>query len=101
MREALRLLELSGFIKVERGVKGGPIIQNTMLIRLADLFLDTFKFNRIGWDDFMAARAEIEKSVLTFALQNIQESDLTLLKENIKAGQTETEGRQHNLPGKY
>lgn len=83
VREALRLLELSGFIKVERGVKGGPIIQNTMLIRLADMYLDAFRFNRISWDDFMAARAEIEKSVLTFALENIQESDLVLLHENI------------------
>jgi GntR family transcriptional repressor for pyruvate dehydrogenase complex len=30
IREAMRILELSGFLSIKRGVKGGPIIENTI-----------------------------------------------------------------------
>ena len=83
VREALRLLEISGFISVERGVNGGAVIQNTMLNKMTGLFLDTFKFNRIPVKDLTIARAEIEKIILRFAIDNATRSDLLSLKENI------------------
>ena len=83
VREALRLLELSGFITIQRGVHGGPVIKNTMLNRMASMYLDAFRFNRISISDITFARMEIEKSVLQLAYEHADESDLKALKSNI------------------
>ena len=84
VREALRLLELSGFITVQKGVNGGPIIENTMLNKMADMFQDTFKFNRIPIKDLTIARTEIEKLILKMAIENADESDISGIEANIK-----------------
>ena len=95
VREALRLLEISGFISVQRGVNGGPIIQNTMLNKMAGMFLDTFKFNRIPIGDLTVARAEIEKIILRFAIDNADETDIQNLRDNICKAQKQ---QKKNLP---
>jgi len=84
VREALRLLELSGFITVQKGVNGGPIIENTMLNKMASMFLDTFKFNRIPIKDLTTARTEIEKLILKMAIENADKSDIREIEANIK-----------------
>lgn len=84
VREALRLLELTGFIYIQRGVKGGPIIENTMLAKIGHMFVDAFKFNRISITDMTQARIEIEKSVLKLVFENIDHQDISALKANIQ-----------------
>lgn len=84
IREALRLLELSGFIAVQKGVNGGPIIEDTMLNKMAGLFLDTFRFNKIPIGDLTAARKEIEKVILKIAIAQASESDIEALQANIR-----------------
>jgi GntR family transcriptional repressor for pyruvate dehydrogenase complex len=83
VREALRVLELSGFITVRPGVKGGSVIEATMLSKMAGLFLDAFKFNRISVDDCLMARRAIEASVLELSLKNADQSDIESLRNNI------------------
>jgi GntR family transcriptional regulator, transcriptional repressor for pyruvate dehydrogenase complex len=39
VRESMRILEKGGFITIQRGVKGGPFIVDTMLNRLSTLFI--------------------------------------------------------------
>lgn len=95
VREALRLLEISGFITVQRGVNGGPVIQNTMLNKMAGMFLDTFKFNRIPIEDMTLARTEIEKVILRFAIDNADEKDIRNLRENIHKAKV---NQNKNLP---
>ena len=95
VREALRLLEISGFISIQRGVNGGPIIQDTMLNKMAGLFLDNFKFNRIPVKDLTQARSEIEKIILKSAIDNATETDLLDLRENVIRAKSRQE---RNLP---
>lgn len=83
VREALRVLEISGFITIRPGVKGGALIEGTMLSKLSGLFLDTFKLNRISLEDIMAARKVIEVSVLDFAFKNAGKDDITALRNNV------------------
>ena len=40
IREALRLLELSGFISIQKGSTGGPIIEDTIFNTISNSFLD-------------------------------------------------------------
>ncbi|HEX2964195.1 MAG TPA: FCD domain-containing protein [Syntrophorhabdaceae bacterium] len=83
VREALRILELSGFITTRAGVRGGAVIERTMLTKMTGPFLDTFKFHKVSLEDCMSARRAIEISVLDFAIRNADKSDIINLRENI------------------
>jgi GntR family transcriptional repressor for pyruvate dehydrogenase complex len=85
VREALRVLELSGFITVRPGVKGGAIIQSTMLSKLANLFSETIKLHKVSPEDCMAARRAIETSLLDLVFENAGREDIEALRSNIMA----------------
>jgi GntR family transcriptional regulator, transcriptional repressor for pyruvate dehydrogenase complex len=85
LREALRVLELSGFITVRPGVKGGAMIESTMLSKLSGIFLGMFKFHRISPEDCVAARRAIEASMLDFVFKNADAGDIEALRSNIMA----------------
>jgi GntR family transcriptional regulator, transcriptional repressor for pyruvate dehydrogenase complex len=85
VREALRVLEISGFITVKPGKKGGSVVEGTLLSKMSDMFLDTFKLNRVSLKDCMAARKAIEVTILDFVLENVDDSDIKNLRENVCA----------------
>jgi GntR family transcriptional regulator, transcriptional repressor for pyruvate dehydrogenase complex len=85
IREALRVLEISGFITVRAGTKGGAVIEGTLLSKMADMFLDTFKLHRVSLQDCMNARKAIEVSILDFVLRNADEEDIERLRESIRS----------------
>ena len=66
----MRILEQSGFVSVQRGVKGGPIVKETVLNRIAGLFLDAFKFRKISIEELRTARIDIEKAMLVHVIRN-------------------------------
>jgi GntR family transcriptional regulator, transcriptional repressor for pyruvate dehydrogenase complex len=83
IREALRLLELSGFISMQKGGAGGPLVVDTILNSITNSFLDAFQMGRISIDEHTRARIEIEKMVFNYALNNIATTDVKCLQENI------------------
>jgi GntR family transcriptional regulator, transcriptional repressor for pyruvate dehydrogenase complex len=85
VREALRVLELSGFIQIRSGAKGGATIQSTMLSKLSRLFLETTKLHKVSLEDCFTARRAIEVSVLDLAIQNAEDEDVDILRANIVA----------------
>ncbi|PKN29310.1 MAG: hypothetical protein CVU64_08865 [Deltaproteobacteria bacterium HGW-Deltaproteobacteria-21] len=94
VREALRILELSGFITTRAGVNGGPIIENTIMSRMADLYLDAFRFHRISLDDFTAARKGIEMSVLDLVLKSASPADLEGMRRSINRAKEKLNDKQ-------
>ncbi len=84
VREALRVLEISGFITIKQGAKGGALIEGTMLSKLSGLFLETFKLNRISLTDCIAARRAVELDVLDFAFENAGPEDIEALRNNLR-----------------
>ena len=84
VREALRLLELSGFLTVHKGAHGGSVITNTILDTLSQSFLDAVQMKNISVAEVIAARGEIDKMVLTQAIRNATAEDISLLNENIR-----------------
>jgi GntR family transcriptional regulator, transcriptional repressor for pyruvate dehydrogenase complex len=95
VREALRILELSGFIKVRAGVKGGSVIEGTVLSKMTGLFLDAFKFHKVSLEDCMIARKAIEVSVLDYVIRNADESDIRSLQENIMTAKMKLRANDH------
>jgi len=83
IREGLRLLELSGFITVQKGSTGGSLIRDTILNRISGLFLDAIQMKNISVDELTLARVEIERVVLNHTIKNIEDLDLKNLQENI------------------
>ena len=83
IREALRLLELSGFITMQKGGAGGPLIVDTILNTICNSFTDVFQMGKITPSELTAARLEIEKTVLQHVFRNADKSDIEALRENV------------------
>lgn len=84
IREALRLLELSGFITVLKGGAGGPLVGETILDTISNAFLDAFQMGRISMDELTTARVAIENMVLQHVFQNAGERHIKALRENVR-----------------
>jgi len=84
IRDAMRVLEQSGFIAVERGAKGGPLVKDTILHRISGLFIDALKMRKPSAEEFTTARTELENIIFRHALKNADESDVSALRENIR-----------------
>ncbi len=91
IREALRILELSGFITVQKGGSGGPLIKDTILNTISDLFLDAFRMEKISIEELTVARLEIEKMVLNHVMDNLTDLDIKDLRQNVAAAQGKIE----------
>ena len=84
IREALRLLELSGFISMQKGGAGGPLIVDTILNTISNSFVDAFQMGRITVDELTTARLAIEKMILgSLFARSLNEADLQALRENV------------------
>jgi len=84
IREALRILELSGFIEVQQGYGGGSFIKDTTLSKMGHLFLDTIRLERITIEELTVARLENERAILNHAIDSADETDIAALRENIE-----------------
>lgn len=84
IREALRILELSGFITIQKGGGGGAVIKDTISSTISKLFLDAFQLEKISIEELTVARFEIEKIVLKYAIENADAADIKRLQENIQ-----------------
>ena len=95
IREALRLLELSGFISMQKGGAGGPLIVDTVLNSIGNSFLDAFHMRGISVDELTSARLEIEKMVLRAACAHAGEQDIKALRENVLSARKKTDRHEH------
>jgi DNA-binding FadR family transcriptional regulator len=83
VREGLRLLELSGFIAIQKGSTGGPVIKDTIHHKIGNLFLDAIQLKKMTGEELTIARLEIEKIILKYVIKNIQGDEINDIKENI------------------
>jgi len=83
IREALRILELSGFVMVKKGYGGGAIINDSISKKISNLILDAFRMEKISIDEFTVARLTIEKAILNNAIDKAEDQDIKDLQDNI------------------
>ncbi|OPY61122.1 MAG: Pyruvate dehydrogenase complex repressor [Syntrophorhabdaceae bacterium PtaU1.Bin034] len=83
LREALRRLELSGFIATQKGAYGGPLIVDTILVSMGELFVDAFQARKITTDELTKARLDIEKMVLTNIFEVKDRESIAVIREKV------------------
>ncbi|MCK9228394.1 MAG: FadR/GntR family transcriptional regulator [Syntrophorhabdaceae bacterium] len=85
VREALRMLELSGFISIQKGGGGGAVITNTIINTISNSFLDAFQMKSISVKELTIARMEVEKLVISHVIDDCTDEDIDILNRNIEA----------------
>lgn len=94
IREALRYLELSGFITTSKGGAGGAIIVDTVLNTISNSLLDALQMKKISLSELITARLEIEKIVLKQMMIHCDDSDIEALKNNVLEARKKIENKR-------
>jgi DNA-binding FadR family transcriptional regulator len=83
VREALRLLEVSGLVKVKKGGSGGIFISNFTTENISTSISNMITLGNISLKDLTEVRLELEKIVLVYAIQRITPEDMVALEDSI------------------
>lgn len=94
IREALRILELSGFIVIQKGGGGGAIVKDSISATISTLFLDTFRLENTSLEELTIARVEIERVVLKYAVANADALDIQALRQNVAESRAKSDQNQ-------
>lgn len=86
IREALRMLELSGFLMIRKGHGGGAYVIDLTLSHVGNAFLDLFQTNTLSMAEVARVRLFIEPEVARLAALNVNASHVRRL-ENAEAGE--------------
>jgi len=92
IREALRLLELSGFIGTQTKGAGGPVVVNTILNTIGNSFMDLFRMKQVTISQVTSARVQIEKLVIRNVIKYSEDHDIKLLRANVVEAQARVAG---------
>ena len=93
LREALRILEIHGIIRVKAGIGGGPIVQGATtedLGRMATIF---FQVSNVSFREVIDARLVLEPMLARLAATQCEPSEV----DELLAAQTSTESDQAYL----
>ncbi len=71
VREAIRALELTGFIVVRQGPTGGAFVTDLSLDNVSNAYLDLFLAGKLSADELARVRLHVEPEVARLAAQNI------------------------------
>lgn len=84
IREALRALELSGFIETRQGINGGAFVTDLTFEHLGNAFLDLFLADKVSIPEMLQVRLLIEPEVARLATLNINPDYIQRLKEALE-----------------
>lgn len=83
VREALRMLEESGFISVKQGADGGTFIKELDASGMTKTITDLVKVGNVNLKELTEARVGIELIILDAVIKNITDEQIELLRRNI------------------
>ena len=81
IREAIRILELSGFLLVRKGYGGGAYVTELNLSHVGNAFLDLFQTSKLTIAEVAQVRLYIEPEVARLAACNFDDSHLEMLEK--------------------
>ena len=84
LREALRSLEVLGFLEIRKGVSGGAFVTEVDMTKARDLFTNFLLFKNLSLKDLSEVRLLLEPYIAEKATLSITKEDLRRLEELIK-----------------
>jgi GntR family transcriptional repressor for pyruvate dehydrogenase complex len=84
VREALRTLEISGVVSLQKGVKGGAFIRDGNPMLLTQSLQDLTLLGRVSVKSLAEARTLISSGVVELACERATEEDIKALEDNVK-----------------
>ena len=84
LREALRSLEVLGFLEIRKGVSGGAFVTEVDMIKARDSFANFLLFKNLSLKDLSEVRLLLEPYIAAKATLAITQEDLSRLEKLIK-----------------
>lgn len=79
VREAIRALELRGFIAIRQGPAGGAFVTDLTFTQVGNAFLDLFKTSKLSMKDIAQVRLHVEPEVARLAALNFKPAHMDML----------------------
>jgi GntR family transcriptional repressor for pyruvate dehydrogenase complex len=84
LREALRSLEVLGFLEIRKGVAGGPFVTEVDMAKARDSFTNFLLFKNLSLKDLSEVRLLLEPYIAKKATLAITQEDLNRLEKLIE-----------------
>ena len=84
IREALRMLENSGFLLIRPGSRGGAFVRESNPDYLIGSFEAIIKFGKVTLPQIIEARVVIERAILSLVFERIQPKDIEGLEKSVR-----------------
>ena len=84
LREALRSLEVLGFLEIRKGVSGGPFVTEVDMTKARDSFTNFLLFKNLSLKDLSEVRLLLEPYIVEKATLAITKEDLSRLEKLIR-----------------
>jgi DNA-binding FadR family transcriptional regulator len=84
VREALKALELTGFIEVRQGASGGAFVNELTFEKLSSSCLDLFFANKVSLEEICDARIAIEPITTEMASQKLSDEDFQRIFDTVQ-----------------
>jgi GntR family transcriptional repressor for pyruvate dehydrogenase complex len=84
LREAMRSLEVLGFLEIRKGVSGGPFVTEVDMKTARDSFINFLHFKNLSLNNLTEVRLVLESHIAEKAAHTITEEDLNRLKKLIE-----------------
>ncbi len=84
VREAIRALEMAGYLEVRQGPKGGAFVREFTPDRLSEGFLDYYLAKKLTMEELNHVRLYVEPEVARLAAQNINRESAESLKNVVE-----------------
>jgi GntR family transcriptional repressor for pyruvate dehydrogenase complex len=89
MREALRSLEVLGFLEIRQGVSGGAVVTAIDMAKARELFINILHFKNLSLKHLTEVRFILEAHTAARAAETIKPADLERLKTLVEEARTD------------
>lgn len=90
IREAIRALELTGFVTLRQGPYGGAYVMDLSIEHLSNALMDLFQANKLSARELIQVRLHVESEVARLAAMNINDKSRIRLEKAFKAEHNKT-----------
>ncbi len=97
IREALRILENSGFITTRQGVNGGAFVRELTFDHITNAFLDLFLADKISIPELYHVRLLVEPEIARLAASNVTQQYAERLKKAVENEKLPTSSLQEDI----